>query len=415
MSRRTIGQTSRSRIIFLSSGLLLGIGVIIAVVLFRQPSTEIENHPQQVSPDGSKTKQSYDEAVRRANAVNQLFRKVYSAGWEGANGAIGNAYLYAATRDESLLYSFTNIRKLTDMFNGTWVDDRAWICLAELYWWDFSGRKNRAWVEDAKQRYLQAKGEGRLSNHEGFWSWYNWPPKAKVNDMIVTNSNMNQMATAACLLYEATGDRQFYNEAVLIWDGDSRSPGVEKLFYKGEGKWEGRSGRAAFGEQFPWRGAGYCSIGAALYRMTGEKKYKDIVVATTRRVLDPRNGWVDGQDYFQIRMDGNGAFVHYLLDAYMIAPEELVEVPTKIEKMLDHVWTNHQGTSVVTLHRAIDDGIRNGWNPMGGEDGYGVDEIGTVHAQSQAVRAFGVFAYVMHGLVEKEQRKSNLITIDSTK
>jgi hypothetical protein len=62
--------------------------------------------------------------------------------------------------------------------------------------------------------------------------------------------------------------------------------------------------------------------------------------------------------------------------------------------MLEHVWTNHRGRARVTLHRTSDHGIRNGWNPNGGEDGYGVDEVGTVHPQSQAVRAFGVYAYV---------------------
>jgi hypothetical protein len=61
--------------------------------------------------------------------------------------------------------------------------------------------------------------------------------------------------------------------------------------------------------------------------------------------------------------------------------------------MLEHVWTNHDGRAAVTLHRLTDHGIRNGWNPYGGEDGYGVGEIGTVHAQGEAARAFGVFAY----------------------
>jgi hypothetical protein len=93
-------------------------------------------------------------------------------------------------------------------------------------------------------------------------------------------------------------------------------------------------------------------------------------------------------------MDGNGNFVHYLLDAYEIAPQELAAIPGYVERMLEHVWTNNYGRSSVVLHRESDHAIRNGWNPHGGEDGYGVDEIGTVHAQSQAVRAFGVFAYV---------------------
>ena len=131
-----------------------------------------------------------------------------------------------------------------------------------------------------------------------------------------------------------------------------------------------------------------------MYKATGDEKYKKIVVATAKRIMDPANGWIDPEDFYQIRMDGNGAFVNFLLDAYMIAPEELSEIPRKVEKMLEHVWTNHRGKATVTLHRESDHGIRNGWNPNGGEDGYGVGEVATVHAQGEAARAFGVFAYV---------------------
>ena len=132
-----------------------------------------------------------------------------------------------------------------------------------------------------------------------------------------------------------------------------------------------------------------------LFRETKDPKYKNIVVATARRVMNPDNGWVDPEDFYQLRMDGNGAFVNYLLDAYMIAPDELKDIPEKIEKMLEHVWTNHNDLATVTLHRENDHGIRNGWNPNGGEEGYGVDEVGTVHAQGEAVRAFGMFAYIV--------------------
>jgi hypothetical protein len=88
--------------------------------------------------------------------------------------------------------------------------------------------------------------------------------------------------------------------------------------------------------------------------------------------------------------------VHFLLDAYQIAPGDLRDLPGKIEKMLDHVWTNAHGHATVALHREFDNGVRNGWNPHGGEDGYKVDEVGTVHAQGEAVRAFGVFSYVLY-------------------
>jgi hypothetical protein len=331
--------------------------------------------------------------LQRAYAIDKLYHEVYTAGWEGANGAIGDAYLFAATHDSSLLYFHTVEHDMRQIINGTWVDDRAWACLAEMYWWNVTGRKNNALVADAEQRYLEARNQGRLSNHEGFWSWYNYPPHAQVNEPIITNSNMNQMASVACWLYEATGDKRFLNDALLVWNGDGRLPGIEQTLYRGNGIWKGKPGRAAFGKQLPWNGTEYCSIGASLYRVTHDPQYKKIVVATAEHIMNPANGWVDPHDFYQIHMDGNGAFVHFLMDAYEIAPDELKDIPVKVEKMLEHVWTNHHGKATVILHRLSDDGIRNGWNPNGGEDGYGVDEVGTVHAQSQAVRAFGVFAY----------------------
>ena len=340
----------------------------------------------------------------RTGMIAQQFYKVYSAGWEGANGAIGDAYRYRVTEDKTILHRYTHQFDLKKMFNGTWVDDRAWICLAELYWWEFSGKTNSQWVIDATRRYLEARGEGRLSAHEGFWSWYNYPSHWQVNEAIITNSNMNQMVTVACRLFMATGDRRFLDDALLVWNGDASTPGIEKTFYRGNGEWSGKGGLAAFGKQLPWESASYLSVLNALYTATKDPKYKDIAIASTRHILDPRNGWVDSTDYFQIHMDGNGAFVHFLLDAYEIAPVELKDVPEKIEKMLNHVWTNHHGHAMVVLHREYDHAIRNGWNPVGGEDGYGVDEIGTVHAQSQALRAFGVFSYF----------HSRLHTVDSS-
>ncbi len=342
--------------------------------------------------------------VQRAYAINKLFLQVYNAQWEGANGAIGDAFLYAATGDENLMSLYANKYRLLDMQNGTWVDDRAWICLAEMYWWNVTGRKNIQWVDDAKNRYLEARREGRLSHHEGFWSWYNYAPNMQGNYKMFTNSNMNQMVTVACWLFEATHEQRFYTDAMLVWNGDTKYPGVEKQFYRGEGKWQGNEGRAAFGKQFPWEGAGMCAIGASMFRMTGRIKYKKIVVETVRRIMDPANGWIDSIDYYQLRMDGNGAFVHFILDAYQIAPDQLPDIPGKIEKMLEHVWTNNHGGAAITLHRLIDNGIRNGWNPNGGEDGYKVDEVGTVHPQSQAVRAFGVFAYVLSTQKDSPQK-----------
>jgi hypothetical protein len=345
------------------------------------------------------TSHSKIEAVRqniwieRSLAIGSQFQRVYTPGWEGANGAIGDAYLFAITKDSTLLNLYLTRQDMRQMFNGTWVDDRAWICLAELTWWNFSGRTHTEWIDDARTRYLEARNEGRLSNHEGYWSWYNYPPGSNVNERIFTNSNMNQMVIVASKLFEATGDKRYLDDALLVWEGDKHSAGVEKTFYRGNGIWKGKEGRAAFGKQLPWESASYLSVLASLYHATKNEKYKVIAIASAKHILDFKNGWVDPVDYYQIRMDGNGAFVHFLLDAYEIAPKELSDVPAKIEKMLEHVWTNNRGHATMTLHREYDNGIRNGWNPNGGEDGYGVDEIGTVHAQSQALRAFGVFTY----------------------
>jgi hypothetical protein len=353
-------------------------------------TAHVASPPAQSSADILKT------TIQRSYAVDRLFHHVINLEWEGASGAIGDAHLYAATHDARLLEFYSKTFPLINMHNGTWVDDRAWVCLAELYWWNVTGRMYSDWVNDAKRRYAEAKTEGRLSNHEGFWSWYNYSPLVKQQDFkIFTNTNMNQMATVACMLYQATHEIQFLKDALLVWEGDGTTPGVEAKFYRGDGIWKGTEGEAAFGKQFPWDGAGMCTIGAALYRATGKQKYRDIVVATASRIMDPANGWIDPTDYYQLRMDGNGAFVFFILDAYQIAPDQLSAVPVKIEKMLDHVWSNHHGRATLTLHRTTDDGIRNGWNPNGGEDGYKVDEIGTVHPQAQAVLAFGVFASVL--------------------
>jgi len=331
--------------------------------------------------------------LQRAYLIDRLYHQVYTPGWEGAYGALGDAYLFAATHDSSLLRFHLVEHPLVRLSNGYWLDDRAWACLAELTWWELTGKQNMQLVTDAAHRYAQAREAGMLSNHEGYWAWYKHPPGTRTEDAVFTNTNMNQMANVACRLYDATHEKRYLDDALLVWNGNAVTPGIEKQLYRGNGRWQGREGLAAFGKELPWDGTGYCSIGAALYRSTGDSRYKTIVVETAKRILDPSSGWVDPIDYYQIHMDGNGAFVHFLMDAYAIAPSELPDLPEKIEKMLEHVWTNGHGRARLVLHREFDHGIRNGWNPEGGEDGYGVDEVGTVHAQAEAVRAFGLFAY----------------------
>jgi hypothetical protein len=385
----------RSRLPIILGAVVSAIILIVYFINRNQNSESRENTTPATTTNAGAKKQNdtLDPWITRAFAVNQLYREVYTPCWEGAYGAIGDAYLFAATHDSSLMRFHLNEHPLVNMCAGTWVDDRAWICLAEIIWWKVTDKQFAYLIDDAQRRYDEARNEGRLSNHEGFWSWYNYPPTSSVRDRIFTNSNMNQMATVSAQLFEATGIPKYLTDALLVWKGDKRYPGIVTFLYKGNGKWEGKPGLAAFGKQLPWEGSEYCSLGASLYRVTNDTAIKNIVVATAKRITDPWNGWLDSHDYYQIRMDGNGAFVNFLLDAYATAPKELHILMDRIEIMLTHVWTNHGGTATVTLHRESDDGIRNGWNPNGGEDGYGVDEVGTVHAQGEAMRAFGIFAY----------------------
>jgi hypothetical protein len=385
-------------------GILLAAVILLIAYLFfkeREPATSAAGPPATKpanTPGLNRTFTAEEKWLERAFLVNAQFQRVYTPCWEGAYGAFGAARLFSVTGDTGLLRFHTITTDLTRMCTGTWLDDRAWVCLAEIEWWKLTGRTRSRLISDAARRYDEAVAEGRLSSHQGYWSWYNWPPRARVNEPIFTNSNMNQMIAVGCGLYEATGNRKYLDDALLVWNGDGTIPGVEARLYRGDGRWEGAPGRAAFGKELPWGGLSYASIGATPFRATGEKKYRDIAVATVRRLLDPATGWVDDGSYYQLHMDGNGNFVQFLLDAYLAAPEELNDVPAKVEKMLEHVWSNAGGTARILLHRTYDHGIRNGWNPMGGEDGYGVDEVGTVHAQGEAMKAFGYFAEVEHRL-----------------
>ena len=145
------------------------IAAILATLLLLPFSGPIGSDSSILCQDQQKSAglQLLEKTVQRTYSVHKLFRRVYSAGWEGANGAIGAAHLFAVTHDTTLLVAYGTSMNMLNMFNGTWVDDRAWICLAEMYWWHFTGRNLKGWVQDAKKRYLDAKAEGRLSNHEG--------------------------------------------------------------------------------------------------------------------------------------------------------------------------------------------------------------------------------------------------------
>ena len=80
--------------------------------------------------------------LQRAYAIDELYHGRYTPCWEGAYGAIGDAYLFAATRDSSLLRFHLIDHDLQRMCTGRWVDDRAWICLAEILWWEVTNKTN---------------------------------------------------------------------------------------------------------------------------------------------------------------------------------------------------------------------------------------------------------------------------------
>ena len=48
---------------------------------------------------------------------------------------------------------------------------------------------------------------------------------------------------------------------------------------------------------------------------------------------------------------------------------------------------------IVLLHQDGDHGIRHGWNPNGGEDGFFPDGVGTVLGEGEALRGWGIVAY----------------------
>src|SRR5512133_3097996 len=80
-------------------GLLAIAAVVLALLYYILDKPQIERRPvtatQQASP------QRLDNWIDRAGAVTTLFHKVYTPCWEGAYGAIGDAYLFRATGDST--------------------------------------------------------------------------------------------------------------------------------------------------------------------------------------------------------------------------------------------------------------------------------------------------------------------------
>src|SRR5436309_9408569 len=83
---------------------LLAVAVIIISALSFYPSQDSPAPPQveKAAPPASRF-QPGEKWLQRAYLIDDLFHKVYTPCWEGANGAIGDAYLFAITHDSSLL------------------------------------------------------------------------------------------------------------------------------------------------------------------------------------------------------------------------------------------------------------------------------------------------------------------------
>ncbi|MFA6234354.1 MAG: hypothetical protein WC824_09280, partial [Bacteroidota bacterium] len=128
-----VNRSSRgSAVILIAGGALFLIAVVYAIGGFAWFTGDGDQSARNGENESSFKPE--EKWLKRAYLIDALFHKVYTAGWEGANGAIGDAHIFAVTRDSSLLRFHTVLHPMKDLFNGTWVDDRAWAALAELYW-----------------------------------------------------------------------------------------------------------------------------------------------------------------------------------------------------------------------------------------------------------------------------------------
>ena len=115
--------------ILLGGGVLFVLAILYAVGAFSWMSSD--GNAQRDMREDTASFQPKEKWMQRAYAIDKLFHEVYTAGWEGANGAIGDAHLFALTADSALLRFHTQTHPMRDLFNGTWVDDRAWAALAD--------------------------------------------------------------------------------------------------------------------------------------------------------------------------------------------------------------------------------------------------------------------------------------------
>src|SRR5256885_1099066 len=85
-------------------GMALAAGIAIAaIVLIQRDRKPLEDAAQMQPAAPQKKDQPQDKWLQRAYAIDELFHSVYTPCWEGAYGAIGDAYLFAATGDSALL------------------------------------------------------------------------------------------------------------------------------------------------------------------------------------------------------------------------------------------------------------------------------------------------------------------------
>ena len=133
-------RTSRSQhpkrfVVFLMFG-IVGVSALSAVLWINRNDNAAPITPSR-SISSSRRYEPTDKWLKRASDISTKFHELSTPCREGANGAMRKAHFFAATHDSTLLRFHTAEHDMRNMSTGTWVDDRAWVCLAELFWGEF--------------------------------------------------------------------------------------------------------------------------------------------------------------------------------------------------------------------------------------------------------------------------------------
>ena len=94
-------QPSRSTILIVAISILVIIFILFRILPRKQNTISSKNQSEKETVQ--EIKHFDNQWLERAYLVGELFHQVYTPCWEGAYGAIGDAYLFRATNDSSLL------------------------------------------------------------------------------------------------------------------------------------------------------------------------------------------------------------------------------------------------------------------------------------------------------------------------